>query len=81
MKSSTEYDIEASQEAAQSGIGKLLAVHEAKVLTRMIADYRSVKGLSPESAKIGIGVISELRALASAVTRTVERGRDAGKSL
>lgn len=76
-----EAQMDAGRVAAQSGLGKLLAVHESKVLNRMVSEYRSVKGLSPESALLGIGIIAELRSLAGSVDRAVERGADAGRQI
>ncbi len=71
-----EQALSAAQRAAQSGIRELLTVHEAKVVTRLVRTYREGK-LSPEDAKVGIAVISELRSLGGDVDRTIERGRRA----
>lgn len=81
ITASDEYAIAAAQNAAQSGIRELLALHEAKVLTRMIAQYHSKEGISPENAKIGVAVIAELRSLAGSVNRTVERGTESARKL
>lgn len=75
-----ERDITDAQRASQSGIRELLARHEAKVITRMIAAYRSHK-LTPEDALVGLGIVSELRILGGDVERDISRGRDAAASL
>lgn len=76
-----ERALSTAQLGAQSGIRELLALHEAKVMSRMIAKYRSAKGLSPEDAKLGVGIIAELRSLAGDVERGIERGADTGFNL
>lgn len=68
-----------AQMASQSGIRELLARHEAKVIARLVSAYRSKDGLTPEDAKVGVAVISELRLLGGDVERTIERGRRAVK--
>jgi hypothetical protein len=75
-----EREISDAQRAAQSGIQELLARHEAKVLARLVGTYRTGK-LTPDEAKVGVAVISELRTLAGDVDRTIERGRIAGEQL
>ena len=75
-----EQAISSAQRAAQSGIRELLDRHESKVLVRMIAKYRSGE-LTPEDAKVGVAVISELRALGSDVKRDIEAGQRAAASL
>lgn len=65
-----------AQLAAQSGIRELLAGHEAKVVTRLVSAYRGGK-LTPEDAKVGVAVISELRLLGGDIERKIERGRRA----
>jgi hypothetical protein len=75
-----EAELSAAQLAAQSGIRELLARHEAKVITRLVSAHRSA-ALTPDDAKVGIAIISELRTLAGDMDRTIERGRVAGEEL
>jgi len=75
-----EAELSAAQLAAQSGIKELLAQHEAKVITRLVAAHRSAN-LTPDDAKVGIAIISELRTLAGNMDRTIERGRVAAEEL
>ena len=81
LAAGAERALSAAQLAAQSGVRELLALHESKVLNKMIAEYRSAKGITPENAKVGLGIIAELRSLAGSVDRTIERGREAGAYL
>lgn len=76
MKRDLEADISAAQRASQSGIAELLSIQEAKVITRMVLEYRSGK-LTPEQAKVGVAVISEFRTLVSDADRAMIRGADA----
>lgn len=73
MRRDLEADISAAQRASQSGIAELLTIQEAKVLARLIAEYRSGK-LTPENAKVGIAVIAEFRTLVADSDRAIDRG-------
>lgn len=80
MRRDLEADITAAQRASQSGITELLAIQEAKVLARLIAEYRSGK-LTPENAKVGIAMIAEFRTLVSDADRAIDRGMHATQQM
>lgn len=75
-----ETALSAGQRAAQSGIRELLARHEAKVIARMVTNYRNSK-LTPEDAKVGIAVVSELRSIAGDVERDILAAQNAMRDL
>lgn len=75
-----EQAISDAQRAAQSGIRELLAEQESNILNRLISQFRT-GDLSPEDAKIGIGVISEIRSLDAKTVRTINRGQSAAREL
>jgi hypothetical protein len=75
-----EGEIRAAQTATQSGVKELLSRHEAKVLSRLVSAYKA-RDLTPEDAKVGVAIISELRSIITDADRAVERGADALKQM
>lgn len=69
------------QRFARSGGRELISLQEAKVLNRLIQQYRSKEGLSPQDALVGVAVLSELRAMLGVMDRAIGRGEEVIRKL